>query len=88
MSLPFLLLAFLVASLYGTLYHLWRGGGPKRIFFFLLLAWMGFFSGHFLAVWKGWVIYQVGSLYLGFGSLGALIFLIIGDWLGKLDAKD
>ncbi len=85
MSLPSLFLAFLVASLLGAFYHLWRGGGPKRIFFYLVLAWLGFFAGHFLAVWQNWFIYPIGALNLGFAILGALIFLFVGDWLGKIE---
>ncbi|MBT3314360.1 MAG: hypothetical protein HN390_07075 [Anaerolineae bacterium] len=85
MSLPSLFLAFLVASLLGALYHLWRGGGPKHILFYLVLAWLGFFAGHFLASWKSWYIYPIGALNLGFAILGALIFLFVGDWLGKIE---
>ena len=85
MPIPSLLLGFLISSLYGALFHLWRGGGPKRIFFYLILAWMGFFSGHFIAVWRGWVLFPLGSLNLGFGTLGALIFLFVGDWLGRIE---
>ena len=88
MSLPSFLLAFLVASLLGALYHLWRGGGPKRIFFYLLLAWLGFFGGHFFALWRGWFLLPIGTLKFGFGILSALIFLFVGDWLGRLDARD
>ena len=85
MSLPSIFLAFLVASLYGALYHLWRGGGPKRIFFYLFLAWLGFFGGQFFAFWRGWFLLPVGTLNVGFGSLGALLFLFAGDWLAKIE---
>ena len=88
MPIPSLMLGFLIASLYGALYHLWRGGGPKSIFFYILLAWVGFFGGHFLATWRGWVFLPVGSLNLGLASLGALIFLFVGGWLNMLEAKD
>ena len=85
MTLPSFFLAFLVASLLGALYHLWRGGDPKRILFYLVLAWLGFFAGHFLAQWQNWFIYPVGALNLGFALIGALIFLFVGDWLGKIE---
>lgn len=88
MSIPSFLLAFLVATLLGALYHLWRGGGPKRIFFYLILAWLGFFGGHFFALWRGWFLLPIGTLKFGFGILSVLIFLFVGDWLGRLDARD
>ena len=88
MSVPSFLLAFLISSLYGALYHLWRGGGPKRIFFYLALAWMGFFGGHFLAAWLEWILFPLGTLNFGTGSLSALILLFVGEWLGKLDIMD
>jgi len=88
MPLPTFLLAFLISSLLGVFFHLWRGGGPWRILFYLLLAWMGFFAGHFFAVWRAWIFYPVGALNVGIGGLGALLFLFTGDWLGRLDDKD
>ena len=88
MPIPSLMLGILIASLYGALYHLWRGGGPKHIFFYLLLAWPGFFCGHFLSAWLGRSLLPIGSLNLGFGMLGALIFLFVGGWLSMLEVKD
>ena len=88
MSLPSFLLAFLIASLYGVLFHLWRGGGPNRILFYLILAWLGFYGGNFLALWLGWVLFPIGALNAGISTLGAAVFLFLGDWLGKLDVMD
>ncbi len=87
MPFPSFLLGFVIASLYGAVFHLLRGGGPGRIFFYLLLAWIGFFSGHFIAAWGGWILLPIGPLNAGIGTLGALIFLIIGNWLGNIDSK-
>ncbi len=81
MTMPSFLLAFVIASLYGALFHLWRGGGPGRILFYLVLSWLGFLGGYFLGVWQGWVLLLVGSLDAGTGSIGALISLFLGDWL-------
>lgn len=81
MTLPALLFGFVVASLLGALYHLWRGGGPGRILFYLVLAWVGFFGSIFLANLKGWALWHVGQLDLGIGMLGALLVLFVGNWL-------
>lgn len=86
MTFPSILLGFVIASLYGALFHLWRGGGAKHLGLYLLLAWLGFFSGHFLAAWRNLVFIPLGSLNLGFGSLGAIFVLFAGLWLSKGDA--
>lgn len=88
MNLPALLLAFVIASIFAAVYHLWRGGGLTYILFYLLLAWAGFFSGHFLAFFMGWTFLPIGTLKVGFASLGAIIFLFVGDWLGRLNPRD
>ena len=81
MSLPAILLGVVVASLLGAFYHLWRGGGPVRIVFFLLMALIGFFGGTYLAHLKGWALWLIGQVDIGFGALGALLILGLGDWL-------
>ena len=85
MTIPAFFLGFIIATLYGALFHLWRGGGPKRIFLYFLLAWMGFFGAHFLALWLGWVLLPIGTLNFGIATIGALIFLFAGDWLGRIE---
>ncbi|HIE24817.1 MAG TPA: hypothetical protein EYP74_02330 [Anaerolineales bacterium] len=85
MPLPTILLGFIISSLLGMLFHLLRGGGPKRILFYLLLAWIGFFAGHFIAVWRGWVLFPIGMLNAGIAVIGALFSLFAGDWLGRIE---
>lgn len=85
MTIPSAFLGLLIASLFGTFYHLWRGGGPGRILFYLVLAWLGFFGGHFLGGWGGWRLFFLGPLDLGMGTVGALVFLFLGDWLGRVE---
>ena len=88
MSFPAILLGVVVACLIGAFYHLWRGGGPGRIAFFLALALVGFFGGTFLASLKGWVLWQLGQIDVGFGILGSLIALGLGDWLTLLNIRE
>jgi len=87
MSLPSLLFAWLIASLYGALYHLVRGGGAGRLFLFILLAWVGFASGQFLGLWRGWVLFPLGQVNLGLGTLASLLALLSGDLLSRNRAK-
>lgn len=83
MTLPTLLFALLVASLYGALYHLLRGGGFWRLTLYLGLSVLGFAVGHLVGQWRGWVLLPLGSLNLGLSSLGSILVLLVGDWLSR-----
>lgn len=84
MTIPSLIFAFLIASLYGALYHLIRGGGLGRLLLFLIFGWAGFAGGHLLGIWQGWVLMPVGELNLGMSTFGSLIFLVGGDWVSRI----
>ena len=88
MTLPALFFAFLLALLYGALYHLIRDGGFWRLILYFILSVIGFALGHFWGLWRGWVFIPVGSLNLGLSSLGSLIILIFGDWLSRIEGRE
>ena len=81
MTIPTLIFAFLIASLYGALYHLVRGGGLGRLILFLVFSWVGFALGHLVGIWQNWLILPVGQLNLGISTIGSLILLAVGDWV-------
>jgi hypothetical protein len=85
MTFPALLFGLLVASLYGAFYHLVRGDGPRRLVYYLLLAWAGFALGHLVGGWFGWSFLRFGSLNGGVATVGCFIFLAAGDWLGRIE---
>ena len=85
MTIPSLLFALLIASLYGVLYHLIRGGGLGRLLLFLVFGWAGFALGHLLGIWRGWVLIPLGELNLGLSTLGSLFLLALGDWISSLE---
>jgi hypothetical protein len=84
MTIPSFLFALLIASLYGVLYHLIRGGGLGRLLLFLIFGWAGFALGHFIGIWRGWMLISVGELNLGLSTLGSLLLLVLGDWISGL----
>lgn len=84
MTIPSLLLALLIASLYGLLYHLIRGGGLGRLLLFLIFGWAGFALGHLVGVWRGWVLIPLGELNLGLSTFGSLLLLVLGDWVSSI----
>lgn len=85
MNLPALVLGFVIASLYGLIFHVWRNGGPGRILLYLILAWLGFAAGHFGGNALGWSFAEIGALNAGMGTLGAAAFLFVGHWLSLVD---
>jgi hypothetical protein len=87
MTSPTLLFALLIALLYGSLYHLLRGGGAWRLILYLGLSILGFAAGHLIGLWQGWVFIPMGSLNLGMSSSGSIIVLIVGDWLSRIETK-
>jgi len=88
MTIPSLLFALLIAFLYGAVYHLFRGGSFWRLVFYLALSVLGFVIGHLVGLWRGWLIFPMGSLNVGLSSIGSLIILVIGDWLSRIEIKE
>jgi hypothetical protein len=87
MTLPAILLALLAALVIGALYHFLRGGNGWRLLLYLGLSSVGFAAGQLIGAWRGWSLFLVGSINLGMGTIGSLIFLIGGEWLSRIDAK-
>lgn len=88
MTIPSLVFALMIASLYGALYHLIRGGGLGRLLLFMIFGWTGFAAGHFLGIWRDWILLPLGELNLGLSTLGSLFFLVVGDWVSRIRVGD
>jgi len=85
MTLPAIFFGVVLSSAYGTAFHFWRGGSLNKLFLYILLAWAGFWAGHFLGGAIGWSFAAVGPINTGMASLGSLIVLLVGDWLGRVE---
>ncbi len=77
----------IISSIYGAAFHFWRGGGLGRIILYLVLSWCGFWAGHFLAGYAEWAFDMVGTLHLGGGTFGSVVFLLIGYWLSLVEVE-
>jgi uncharacterized membrane protein YeaQ/YmgE (transglycosylase-associated protein family) len=88
MSIPTLILGLILSTLYGALFHLWRGGNAGRLLLYILLAWIGFWLGQLIAGYFHLSFDTLGQLHLLFATLGSLIFLAIGYWLSLVRAED
>jgi hypothetical protein len=88
MTLPAALFGFLVSTLMGAAFHLWKDGGLGRLLLYLILAWIGFWSGHLLANQLGWTFGSIGPLRFGMAILVAAATIYIGYWLSLISREE
>jgi hypothetical protein len=87
MTLPLLLLALLITLLLGTLFNFLRGGNGWRLLLYFGLSALGFAAGQGLSMWRDWHLVSFGALDVGFSSIGSLLFMAVGDWLSRVEAR-
>ena len=46
MTTPAYLISIILATLYGAVFHLYKGGDASRILLYVVSSWMGFIIGH------------------------------------------
>jgi hypothetical protein len=87
MTLPTIVLGIVLSTIYGTAFHFLRGGSLRRLFLFVILSWVGFWTGHFVGGALGWRFASAGQINAGMATLGSVIFLVVGEWLSKVEVK-
>ncbi|MGE5124366.1 MAG: hypothetical protein ACM3H7_07600 [Acidobacteriaceae bacterium] len=87
MSIPTLFLGVILSTLYGALFHLWRGGNAGRLILYILLAWIGFWLGQLLGNLANVSFDTLGQLHLVVASIGSIIFLVVGYWLSLVQVE-
>jgi len=85
MTSPSIFYSFLLATFLGSAFHFWKGGRGGRYLLILILSWIGFYLGHLLG--SSWDIQflMIGPIFGGFGALGSLVFIFLGNWISQLD---
>jgi len=86
MSVPTLILGLILSTLYGALFHLWRGGNAGRLLLYLVLAWVGFWLGQLLGNILNLSFDTLGQLHLLSSTIGSFTLLFIGHWLSFVQA--
>lgn len=81
---PAFLLGIILATLYGTIFHFWRGGSFGRLLFYIILSWIGFWSGNYFGNTFHSNFIKLGTLQAGSATIGAIICLLIGYWLSLI----
>jgi hypothetical protein len=87
MSIPTLFLGLVLSTLYGSLFHLWRGGNAGRLLLYLILAWVGFWIGHIVGSYLKVTFDTLGQLHVMFATLGSFFFLGAGYWLSLVQVE-
>jgi hypothetical protein len=85
MTFPAIVFGFVLSTIYGTAFHMLKGGRLVRIFLYVILSWIGFWIGHFVGGKFGWDFAAVGQINAGAATLGSLLFLLIGEWLSRVE---
>lgn len=88
MSIPTLFLGLILSTLYGALFHLWRGGNAGRLLLYLLLSWIGFWLGQLIGNYFGLSFDILGQLHIFVATLGSVIFLAAGHWLSLVQVEN
>jgi len=88
MTLPAVLFGFLVSTLMGAAFHLWKDGGLGRLILYLILAWMGFWVGHLLGETLGFTFGSIGPLRFGMALTVAVFTIGVGYWLSLIKREE
>jgi hypothetical protein len=87
MTFPAIIFGFMLSAAYGTAFHFIRGGTLKKLFLFIVLSWMGFWVGHILGTILDWDFLRTGPIYTGMATIGSFVFLLVGEWLSRVEIK-
>jgi hypothetical protein len=85
MTIPAIFFGLVLSTTYGTAFHVWKGGGMKKLFLFIILAWLGFILGHITGGILKWNFAAVGPVNVGMATLGSVVFLFVGEWLSRVE---
>jgi hypothetical protein len=87
MTIPSLVLGFVIALLIGALFHLFLGGGLGRLFLYLIFSLIGSATGQYVGSWRNWILFPIGALNLGMAIIGSLVVLIVGYWFSLVRVR-
>lgn len=87
MTLPAMILGFLVSTILGAILHLVLGGGFGRLLLYLFLGWVGFWAGQGIASYLGWSFDRLGQLHLMTDSVFCVLFILVGYYLSLIQKE-
>jgi len=75
--------SFILATLYGAVFHLVSGGDARRLALFLLAGWLGFALGHALGDLLDLTLLDIGPLHMLPATVGAWLALAVARLLTR-----
>lgn len=87
MTIPAFVIGGLLASIFGLLFHLWRGGGLGRLVYYLIISWLGFWLGQYIGLRLDINFIQIGPLYAGSATIMCIVILFFGHWLSLIEVS-
>ena len=75
----------IISIFFGSLFHFWRRGGGGKLLVYLLLAFAGFWAGHFLGSVIEIDFLILGPLNLGLAIISSIIALFLGQYLSEIN---
>lgn len=85
MTLPAFVFGIVLSTVYGTAFHFWKGGSVSRLFLYIILSWLGFWTGHLIGSALRWSFAAAGPINAGMATLGSAIILFVGEWLSRVE---
>ncbi len=76
MFTPTLTFAFILATLYGAVFHLILGGDARRLALLLLSSWLGFAFGQLVGITFLIDFFDIGALRVVSATLGSFTALV------------
>ena len=73
---PTAIFGFILATMFGAVFHIIVGGDARRLALFLLAGWVGFGLGHLLGVMFSITIFNIGTLHIATAVMGTIMALV------------
>lgn len=85
MTMPNFIFGTLISIFFASAFHLWRRGGGGKLLAYLLLSFVGFWTGHLLGTVIELDFMILGPLNLGLALIGSIAALFIGQYLSEIN---
>jgi len=85
MNVSTYIFGWILATLLGAVFHLWKDGGFWKLIIYIILSWVGFFIGHLIAKNAGFNFLNVGYSISAAASSGASSCFLLGTGLAALN---
>jgi uncharacterized membrane protein YeaQ/YmgE (transglycosylase-associated protein family) len=78
---PTITFAFIIATLYGALFHLIRGGDIRRLAVYMLAGWLGFLLGQMVGMTTNFPFFNIGPIHMIPATFGAIVALFFTQFV-------